>query len=66
MVDETEVVTAMVVVAASNIQVLKFPLFQKAEIPKCFLIISSLNQRDRQEIFSFTRLILVFSTTKEI
>jgi hypothetical protein len=65
MVDKTEVVAAMgavatmamVVMAAFNIQVLKFPLFQKAKIPKCFLIISSLNQRDSQEIFSFTRLI---------
>ena len=63
----TEAVTeAMEAVVASKIQVLKFLLFQKVKIPTCYQIISVLKQTHNKEIFTFTRLILVFSTTREI
>jgi hypothetical protein len=65
-VNVTEVATvAMVEVAASNIQVLRFLLCRKVKVLTCFRIISVLKQTHRQETFSFTRLILVFSTTQE-
>ena len=65
-VNVTEVATvAMVAVAASNIQVLRFLLCRKVKVLTCFRIISVLKQTHRQETFSFTRLILVFSTTQE-
>jgi hypothetical protein len=66
-VNMTEAVTeAMEAVVAIKIQVLKCLQFKKVKIPTCYQIISVLIQINNMEIFTFTRLILVFSMTLEM
>ena len=66
-VNMTEAVTeAMEAVVGIKIQVLKCLQFKKVKIPICYQTISVLIQTNNMEIFTFTRLILVFSMTLEM